>query len=321
MSLLTCCQCLRCHMDSERRGEDIPFAACKSHVCPCVGRCAEPLYLYTWALQCAFTLIPHTCDQHSDIEAPHSHTINVSFRYMDLFLGALFRRKMVTLAELSSRVRAEVNSRVRRAGQALLAGAAADPWLAGRMSQDMTGEPEEDSSPAAFQLHARRNLFAGERRLMEDSSQANTMPTDAGTGRCFRTIYLCKLATRVDEDLVSAARSLRRRYGGEISAAVAMDPGNWAVLSSSETAVGGGTGVLRVVFASRQNSSTSRTLLNEAELVALCNAWMPPVPPSRRMTEASWGGWSKAQCVTRHFGSSPGGRCELRHMFRIRHVP
>ena len=141
------------------------------------------------------------------------------------------------------------------------------------------------------------------KRILAERSKGNaattTTTTSSGISRCFRVAHLCKLSTRDDDLLVSAARALRKRYEAEIRVASEKDPAAGGELwSNGSTAAGGHDAVLRVAFASRPVSSASRKLLNQEELLDLCNAWQPP---------PLVGVWTTARCISRHFGSSPGG--------------
>lgn len=205
------------------------------------------------------------------------------YRHLDLFMGALFERQLTTLAELSARrgggcdddkpspKQASLSRRsVLDAQQDARSSAFASPMGAPGKGLRLPGRllSSSSSSSSVAAAAAADAALAGEPAGGVPGGGAQASP--AG-GRCFKRAHLCRLRARDEDSLVAAAHSLSRHYEADIRQATdAGPPDPWPDGSRS-----GSRAAMRVVFASRPGSD-ARSLLNEAELLAECNAWMPP---------------------------------------------
>ena len=236
-------------------------------------------------------------------------------------MGALFERKLTTLAELSARRgRCDDDSPLLRKASCRsiqdaqeLAGSsiAAQPGEGLMLPARLLLSSSSSSAPAAVdRADPAADLAAGRPQVGPRAS-----------GRCFKRAHLCRLKARDEDALVAAAHSLSRHYEAEIrqAAEAAGLPDPWPMRGGGGSGYkadpvrdgsgsGSGSGVaMRVVFATRP-STDARSLLNEAELLAECNAWAPAPDDggdtrgSRRMAEGGTSGQGASPQ-----GAGPGG--------------
>ena len=208
------------------------------------------------------------------------------YRHLDLFMGALFERKLTTLAELSARRgRCDDDSPLpRKASRRSIQDAQE------HVGSSFTARPGEGLMLPARLLTSSSSSTpaAADRDDPAADSAAGRPQAGPVAGRCFKRAHLCRLKARDEDALVAAAHSLSRHYDADIrQAAEAVGlPDPWPVrggggsgykTDSAQGGYGSGSGsgaAMHVVFATRP-STDARSLLNEAELLAECNAWAP----------------------------------------------